>query len=670
MGRLKQKGKAGAAKAYITRTAAVKKLQCSLADFRRLCILKGIYPREPRSRKKANKGNSAPTSFYYAKDIAYLQHEPVLRKLREHKAFAKKLSRAMGRGEWGIAKGLEERKPVYRLDHIVKERYPTFIDALRDIDDPLCLIALFATLPTNERIPPSLIENCARLYNEWQLYVIHTKSLRKVFLSIKGVYYQAVVQGETITWIVPWMFTQTVPSDVDIRVMLTFLELYQTLLGFVFFKLYTDEGWTYPPPLDVSKEEKGAGIGALAIIEKAITSNTAPEGAPSTLTGKDVRKAIKELRTDASSSQHAPSSTMEVDTAPVEEEEEEFVPQASKSDPNAMQTSVLPTYQTIAAAAGTLNATSRLFEGLSFWLSRETPRSLLEFVIRSFGGKVGWDETVGGGSPYDESWEGITHVIIDRPAVAGKGPSVSGTSMTAGTLDPTEEGKRRKRKYVQPQWVVDCVNAEKLLSEDKYERGKVLPPHLSPFGEEEGAYQPKMDTEDGPHGDAAMKDAEEEESESESGEEIIEGEELPDEEEEEESEAEETKDDKKRKKKEAKALRKAQKDIAAANAEDMRAAELEAEAAGVSYADFERIVKKAVKGKPLTTLQGEDTELAEKDMNKMLMSNKSKRMYESLNRQKRKREEEKHVLEQKRAAIDKAKQKEAKQAKKARVAQK
>lgn len=41
MGRLRQKGKAGAAKAYITRTSAIKKLQCSLADFRRLCILKG-----------------------------------------------------------------------------------------------------------------------------------------------------------------------------------------------------------------------------------------------------------------------------------------------------------------------------------------------------------------------------------------------------------------------------------------------------------------------------------------------------------------------------------------------------------------------------------------------------------------------------------------------------
>ena len=83
---------------------------------------KGIFPREPRHRKKANKGSSAPTSFYYAKDIAYLAHEPVLRKLREHKAFAKKLSRAIGRGEWSTAKSLDEHKPTYRLDHIIKER--------------------------------------------------------------------------------------------------------------------------------------------------------------------------------------------------------------------------------------------------------------------------------------------------------------------------------------------------------------------------------------------------------------------------------------------------------------------------------------------------------------------------------------------------------------------
>lgn len=89
-------------------------------------------------------------------------------------------------------------------------RYPTFIDALRDIDDALCMVFLFATLPSNNRLPPELVENCARLAAEWQLYVMHSQSLRKVFISIKGVYYQAEVMGETVTWLVPHTFTQNV----------------------------------------------------------------------------------------------------------------------------------------------------------------------------------------------------------------------------------------------------------------------------------------------------------------------------------------------------------------------------------------------------------------------------------------------------------------------------
>ena len=73
--RIKKKHTTGAAKNFITRSQAVRKLQISLADFRRLCIFKGIYPREPRNKKKANKGSSAPVTFYYAKDIQYLMHE-------------------------------------------------------------------------------------------------------------------------------------------------------------------------------------------------------------------------------------------------------------------------------------------------------------------------------------------------------------------------------------------------------------------------------------------------------------------------------------------------------------------------------------------------------------------------------------------------------------------
>lgn len=152
-----------------------------------------------------------------------------MNKLREHKAFAKKISRALGRGEWSIAKNLEDNRPTYRLDHVIKERYspssglhsrdsyviryPSFIDAVRDIDDALCMIFLFASLPSNDQISPSLIANCSRLAAEWQLYVMHLRSLRKVFLSIKGIYYQAEVMDQDVTWLVPYQFTQKVTLD-------------------------------------------------------------------------------------------------------------------------------------------------------------------------------------------------------------------------------------------------------------------------------------------------------------------------------------------------------------------------------------------------------------------------------------------------------------------------
>ena len=69
MGKIKKKGVSGQAKNFITRTQAVRKLQISLPDFRKLCIWKGIYPREPRNKKKASKSATASTTFYYTKDI-------------------------------------------------------------------------------------------------------------------------------------------------------------------------------------------------------------------------------------------------------------------------------------------------------------------------------------------------------------------------------------------------------------------------------------------------------------------------------------------------------------------------------------------------------------------------------------------------------------------------
>lgn len=96
-----------------------------------------------------------------------------------------------------------------------------------------------------------------------------------------------------------------IPSDVDVRIMLTFLELFQTLLGFVFFKffkLYTDMSLVYPPPLDVNKDEDSAGIGAYVLKEIVgadvpVTAQAAANPVESAVSGKLVRHTIKAVTT-------------------------------------------------------------------------------------------------------------------------------------------------------------------------------------------------------------------------------------------------------------------------------------------------------------------------------------------------------------------------------------
>ena len=69
---------------------------------------------------------------------------------------------------------------------------------------------LFATLPaeSNHDIPAKVVANAKRLSMEFQAYVVRAHALRKVFVSVKGFYYQADIQGQAVTWLVPHNLAQ------------------------------------------------------------------------------------------------------------------------------------------------------------------------------------------------------------------------------------------------------------------------------------------------------------------------------------------------------------------------------------------------------------------------------------------------------------------------------
>ncbi|XP_026906706.2 pescadillo homolog isoform X2 [Acinonyx jubatus] len=430
----KKKYERGSATNYITRNKARKKLQLSLADFRRLCILKGIYPHEPKHKKKVNKGSTAARTFYLLKDIKFLLHEPIVNKFREYKVFVRKLRKAYGKSEWNTVERLKDNKPNYKLDHIVKERYPTFIDALRDLDDALSMCFLFSTFPRTGKCHVQTIHLCRRLTVEFMHYVIAARALRKVFLSIKGIYYQAEVLGQPIVWITPYAFSHDHPTDVDYRVMATFTEFYTTLLGFVNFRLYQSINLHYPPKLEgQAHAEMKASEDTYALDSESSMEKLAALGA-------SLARMVVPVEEEAEVDEFPADGEM---TAQEEDRRKELEAQEKHK---------------------------KLFEGLKFFLNREVPREALAFVIRSFGGDVSWDKSLCIGATYDVTDSCITHQIVDRP---GQQTPVIG------------------RYYVQPQWVFDCVNARLLLPVADYFPGVQLPPHLSPFvSEKEGDYIP------------------------------------------------------------------------------------------------------------------------------------------------------------------------------------
>ncbi|KAL2528919.1 pescadillo-related [Forsythia ovata] len=341
-----------------------------------------------------------------------------------------------------LVERLNRQKPPLDLNRIVIERYPTFIDSLRDMDDCLSMVHLFAALPAveSEHIQVERIHTCRRLSHEWQAYISRTHKLRKTFNSVKGIYYQAEVQGQTITWLTPQTLQQVLSPDVDYKIMLTFLDVHETLLALVNFKLYQLINVEYPPILDPRLEALAADLYALsryleanargAMVESMLVSSSNSNHTEDQHQGTKLEKPqliLSQLQ------HHIPSNECGALMRLVEDVDEE----------NEYDTE--------------MKECRNFFKDMKFFLSREVPMESLLFVIPAFGGVVSWE---GEGAPFAESDQNITHQIIDRP---------------------TQRRKFLSRHYVQPQWVYDCVNFRVILPIEEYLVGRVAPPHLSPF---------------------------------------------------------------------------------------------------------------------------------------------------------------------------------------------
>lgn len=140
-------------------------------------------------------------TYYHLKDIAFLQHEPLVETFREQRVYERKVKKAKAKKNEERANRLEQQKPDYKLDRLIRERfvhsishfdvyifniyrflavhnrvpkycfsyvwicrYPKFVDALRDLDDCLTMVHLFAALPAldREKVEVKRVHDCRR----------------------------------------------------------------------------------------------------------------------------------------------------------------------------------------------------------------------------------------------------------------------------------------------------------------------------------------------------------------------------------------------------------------------------------------------------------------------------------------------------------------------------
>lgn len=380
---------------FIGRSATLKKLQVSIKDFRRLCILKGIYPREPRRAPRKKKQQV----FYHLQDIKALSHEPLLQKFREFKTFMKKVRKVSGKNSSEEAqRKMKYLAPEYTIHHLVKERYPRMRDAIADLDDALTLTYLFAALPSDGKVKTSVTNKAKQLAASWGAYCATTSSIDKSFISVKGVYMEAKIpnfQDIAVRWIIPHSFTQNLPKDVDYRVMVTFFEFYSTLLDFIFFKLYSDLGMRYP----LVGTDKALGAAHLCELNSKARFESVSLTVSAAVNAAVEQNSEVVAKNDSEGDQKNIEKSLgtALSQLPVEDDEDSEDEHSNDGQldeeklKDALETNTKFEKESELLIDNEASIRKRLFAGLTFFLSREVPRGYLELICLSYGANVGWE---------------------------------------------------------------------------------------------------------------------------------------------------------------------------------------------------------------------------------------------------------------------------------------
>ncbi|EPY37271.1 pescadillo [Strigomonas culicis] len=263
------------------------------------------------------------------------------------------------KGEVQLLKS-DKVKPSHSLVATIKERYPYFIDAVRDIDDAMSMITLYAflspevhadtTIETHHALTSGLHERAKAMVDGWTQYVAKAQVLSKAFISLKGYYYEAIVKGERIRWLCPHEYAHRFPPGIQQYVLISFLEFYLDMMKFILFKLNADLKLELE---DREKQEEDGG------------ANTNAEDFQTTADALDV-EAKSGVRQQASEKKNR--------TELIHEE---------------------------------LRKVRYLFRPFTFFLSREVPQKHVRLVVEAAGGRVATD--------YVPSH--ITHIVIDRPSL-------------------------------------------------------------------------------------------------------------------------------------------------------------------------------------------------------------------------------------------------------------